>query len=48
MSYFCLKLVKCNEYLVSAVGTDGLVFYHQAFSNNSVEYGPMRFKLFVG
>ena len=24
--YFCMKLNKYNEYLVSTVGTDGLVF----------------------
>ena len=39
MAFFSMKLVKCNEYLVSIV---------KAFSNNNVEYGSMRFQLFMG
>ena len=43
-----MKLVQCNEYLVSIVDTDGLVLQHQDISSQSAEYTPMVFQLFMG
>ena len=37
-----------GEYFVSTVDTDGLVLQHQDISSHTVEYTPMRFKLFMG
>ena len=39
-----MKLVKYNGYLISTVGTDGLVLDHSA---SVAEYAPMRFQLFL-
>ena len=43
-----LKLVQYNEYLVSIVGTDGLVLSYQGISSNSADYTPMGFPVFRG
>ena len=45
-----MKLVKRNAfaYLVSTVGTDGLLLYHQTISSHSAEYTSMRFQMFMG
>ena len=36
-----------QDYLDSTVDTDGLVLWHQDISNNSVDYAPMCFQLFM-
>ena len=43
-----MKLVPYDEYIVSIVGTDGLVLYHQGISSYSVQYTPLYFQLFMG
>ena len=45
--YF-MKLVQCNEYLVSTVDTDGLVQQHQGTNSHSMEYASLGSQLFVG
>ena len=40
-----MKLVQCNEYLVSTVDTDGLVLKLQDISSYSVQYAPVCFQL---
>ena len=35
-----MKLVQYNEYLVSTVDTDGLVFQHLGISSHSAECAP--------
>ena len=45
---FCLKLVRYNGYLVSAVDTDGLVLKHQGISSQSANYTPVHFQLLMG
>ena len=42
-----MKLVQYNEYLVSTVGTGGLVLWHQGISSHSAGYAPMCFQLFM-
>ena len=36
-----MKPVQCNENLVSSVGADGLVLWHQGISSYSAEFAPM-------
>ena len=36
-----MELAKYNEYLISTVGTDGLVQKHQGISTHSAECAPM-------
>ena len=36
-----------DAYLVSIVGTDGLVLQHQAISSHSVDHTPMQFQMFM-
>ena len=43
-----MELVQYNDYLVSIVGTDDPVLYHQPISNHSVEHISMSFQLFMG
>ena len=43
-----MKLVQYNEYLVSTVGSDGLVLWHQGISSHIAGYKPMHFQLFMG
>ena len=43
-----MKLVQCNEYLVSTVDTDAQVLKHQDISSYSAEYTPVHFQLFMG
>ena len=45
---FCKKLDQYNEYVISTVGTDGLVLQHQAISTHSVVYASMRSQFFMG
>ena len=42
-----MKLVQNNQYLVSTVDTDGLVFWHQGIMRQSAENASMHFQLFV-
>ena len=42
-----LKLIQYNEYLVSSVDTDGLVFQHQGISSQDAKYAHMCFQLFM-
>ena len=46
--YVSMKIIKCSEYVVSAVDTDGLVLQHQGICSHSAEYAPMCFQLFMG
>ena len=39
--------MQSNECLISIVGTDGLVLWHQGISGVSGEYAPMDFQLFM-
>ena len=43
-----MKRVECSAYLVSIVGTDGMVLQHQAISSHSAEHAPIHFQMFVG
>ena len=43
-----MKLLQCNEYVVSQVDTDGLVLQHKGISSYSAEYTLMYFLLFMG
>ena len=43
-----MKLVQYNEYVISTVGTDGLVIKHRDISGQSEEYTPMGFQLSRG
>ena len=40
-----MKLVQCNEHLVSTLGYIGLVRKQQGISSHSIEYAPMHFQL---
>ena len=42
-----MKLVQHNQYLVSTVDTDDLMFKHQDISSYSAEYAPVYFQLFM-
>ena len=46
--YICGKLVQYHEYLVSTVGTAGLVLQRQGGSSSSAEYAPMHIQLLMG
>ena len=48
MSYFDMKLVEYNEYLISTVDTDGLMFWPQGINSHSAAYALMNFQLFRG
>ena len=41
-----MKPAQYNDYLVSTVGTDGLVLQRQVISNYNVEVRPIRLRLF--
>ena len=43
-----MKIVEYNEYLLSTIGTDGLVLYHLNISSHSAQYAPLRFQLSMG
>ena len=43
-----MKLIQYKDYLVSTVGTDGMLLQHQGIDSWSVEYASMRFQLFMG
>ena len=43
-----MELNPYYEYIISTVGTDGLVLKLQAISPHSAEYAPMHFQLFMG
>ena len=46
--YSCIFLFQYDEYLISAVDTDGLVLWRHGISSDSAEYTSMYFQLFIG
>ena len=43
-----MKLVQCNEYVVSIVATDALVLKHQGISSHSADIASMCYQLVMG
>ena len=43
-----MKLLQCNEYIVSTADNDELVLKYQGISNHSDETASMRFQLSMG
>ena len=43
-----MKLLLCNAYLISTVGTDGLVLQHQGMRSHNAEYAPMHLHMCMG
>ena len=43
-----MKQVEGNVYIVSTVGTDGLVILHQGIGSPNAEYASMRFQMLMG
>ena len=43
-----MKLVQCNPYLISTIGTDGLILKHQDIIGNGVDDATMCFQQLVG
>ena len=41
-------MAQYNNYIVITMDIDGMVPWHHAISNHSVDYTAMRFQLFMG
>ena len=43
-----MKLIQCNSYLISTIGTDDLMPKHQDIIGNGVDYATMCFQQLMG